>query len=155
MCSRDSIDTYISSRSWCDNDETKSIALRETVNVMYYSQHMSKNAITRQKGVSKKFVLRWTASPDQEFSQDARGWTKGMRRKWDTPVEERIRDIHANLREDPHQFFTGATAVAQEWRRRYPDTHIFGPVFYIKPISLALSAHICAAPLIFNSVTSQ
>lgn len=124
MYSRDSIGTYISSRSWCDTDEKKSIALRETVNVMYYSQHMSKNAIAKQKGVSKKFVRRWTASPDQEFSQDARGWTKGIRRKWDTSVEERIRDIHANLREDPHQFFTGATAVVQEWRRRYPDISI-------------------------------
>jgi len=87
---------------------------------MYFTHHISKNTIAQDKGVSKKFVIRWTESPDQDCSKDMRGWTKGVRRKWDVSVEARIRDIHNHLKEDPHQFFTGATAIAQEWRTRYP-----------------------------------
>ena len=39
---------------------------------------------------------------------------------WDQATVERIKEIHQFLQQDPHQFFSGATAVAQEWRRRHP-----------------------------------
>jgi transposase len=105
---------------WCYHDEKKSVELRKRVNRMYFVHRISKNAIARIEGVSKKFVVRWTKAPDQECSLDMRGWPKGVGRKWDASVVARVREIHDDLRENPHQFFTGATAIAQEWGTRYP-----------------------------------
>lgn len=110
-----------SHRIWCYNDEKKSIELRKQVNKMYFINHVSKNAIAKNMGVSKKFVSRWTKSPEQDCSVDKRGWTKGIRRKWSAITEQKIREIHQYLKDDPHQFFTGATAIAQEWRTRYAE----------------------------------
>jgi hypothetical protein len=55
---------------------------------------------------------------------DTRGWRKGVRRKWDAAVEATIRRIHRHLQEDPRQFYTGATAIAQEWRIESPHVAI-------------------------------
>jgi len=66
-------------------------------------------------------MTAWTKSPNQDFSQDNRGWPKGKRRKWNPETEQRIKEIYEQLESDPHQFYTGATAIAQEWQRKYPQ----------------------------------
>lgn len=50
---------------------------------------------------------------------DKRGWQKGKRRKWTKVDEKRIKMIYKDLEKDPFQFYTGATAIEQEWRKRY------------------------------------
>ncbi len=107
-----------------NENEKKLFRIRKKVNAMYFCDHRSHRAIARELGVSKTFVIRWTRSPDQDCSLDMRGWTRGVRRKWDASTENTIRAIHTHLNEDPRQFFTGATAVAQEWRRRYPGASL-------------------------------
>lgn len=110
-------------RTGHDNDDEKKLSrLRETVNAMDFLGRLSRRAIARDLAVSRTFVTRWSASPDQDFTSDMRGWTKDIRRKWDISVERSIRDIYRHLAEDPRQFYTGATAIAQEWRSRYPGS---------------------------------
>ncbi len=65
--------------------------------------------------------MTWTKSPDQDFNKDDRGWPKGKHRKWTKTTEERIVKIHQALEEDPYQFYSGATAIEQEWRKRHPN----------------------------------
>ena len=102
-------------------DEKKLIHLRQQVNTMYFTQDISKNMIVKEKGVSKKFVIKWTQSPKQDFSFDGRGWRKGMRRKWNPSVEGNIKDIFSSITTDSHHFYTGATAIQQEWLERYQE----------------------------------
>lgn len=40
---------------------------------MYFDHRLSKNTIIKKKKLSKKFVIRWTKSPNQDFTEDARG----------------------------------------------------------------------------------
>ena len=94
--------------------------LRRRVNQLYFAGRHSKNEISRRFRVSKKFVIRWTQDREQEFSVDGRGWKMGKGRKWKEGDRQRIQQIHTSLREDPVQFYWGATAIQQEWRRRYP-----------------------------------
>ncbi len=47
---------------------------------------------------------------------------KRGRRKWLKFAEKRIKAIHHFLKKNIYQFYTGATAVEQEWRRRHPET---------------------------------
>jgi len=103
------------------NYEKKLIKLRKGVNELFFIYHISKSMIARKKKVSRNFVIKWTRSEEQDFSKDDRGWPKGKRRIWAKIVEERIREIHNYLENDPAQFYTGATAIEQEWRTRYPD----------------------------------
>lgn len=65
--------------------------------------------------------MSWTRSPTQDFTKDNRGWPKGKRRKWNKEDEERIRTIHKQLKNDPYQFYIGATAIEQEWRRKHSE----------------------------------
>lgn len=65
--------------------------------------------------------MKWAKSPTQDFTKDNRGWPKGKRRKWTKTDEKRIRTIHKQLKNDPYQFYIGATAIEQEWRKKYPD----------------------------------
>jgi len=65
--------------------------------------------------------MRWTKSPTQNFKKDNRGWLKGKRRKWNKKDEEKIRTIHEQLKNDPYQFYIGATAIEQKWRKEYPE----------------------------------
>lgn len=65
--------------------------------------------------------MNWTKSPTQDFTKDNRGWPKGKRRRWSEEDEKRVRTIHQQLKENPYQFYIGATAIEQEWRRKYPD----------------------------------
>jgi len=101
--------------------EKKLLKLRKEVNQLFFNHHFSKSMIARKKKVSRPFVIRWTQSPNQDFSKDNRGWQKGKRRKWGKLTEKRIRQIFNDLEKDPYQFYSGATAIEQEWRRRFPN----------------------------------
>ena len=102
------------------NEEKKSLQLRALVHRLFFQEQVPKKMIARQLQVSKGFVRRWTREPAQDLAADDRGWPRGQRRAWDQATVERVKEIHQFLRHDPHQFFSGATAVAQEWRRRHP-----------------------------------
>ena len=102
------------------NGQKKLIKLRAEVNRLYFEEGLSKNAIGRKKRLSKRFVMRWTQSPQQDFNRDHRGWPMGQRRKWTQQTEDRIAHLHSALKADPKAFYLGATAIQQQWRRRYP-----------------------------------
>jgi transposase len=106
------------------NEEKKSLQLRALVHHLFFKEQVSKKMIVRQLQVSKGFVQRWTSAPEQDLSTDERGWAKGQRRQWDQTTIERIKEIHQFQQADPHQFFCGATAINQEWRRRYPQVAV-------------------------------
>lgn len=101
--------------------EKKLYALRQTVNALCFRRHLSRRTIAKELNVSRTFVTQWTRSPEQDFTVDMRGWTKGVRRKWDISVEKKIHEIHRYLKDDPYQFYTGATAIAQEWKVHFPE----------------------------------
>lgn len=82
---------------------------------------MSKSEIARTERLTRKFVMKWTKSPNQDFTVDKRGWLKGKRRKWTKTIEKRIKRIYEQLDKDPSQFYTGATAIDQRWRKEYPN----------------------------------
>jgi len=46
---------------------------------------------------------------------------KGKRRKCPKSIEKKIKTIYQFLKNDPYQFYSGATAIEQEWRKRYPE----------------------------------
>ena len=102
-------------------EEKKLILIRQQVNNLYFKYGLSKSSIMEKEGVSKPFVIRWTQSPDQDFDQDDRGWSKGKARLFSPDMVQQVLSIHSSLVADPHNFFTGATAVLQEWRVRYPE----------------------------------
>jgi hypothetical protein len=54
----------------CDHGQKKWVCIRKQVQAMYFDQHIPKSTIAQQKGVSKKFVIRWTTSPDQDCMID-------------------------------------------------------------------------------------
>ena len=100
--------------------EKKLCKLRKAVNDLFFIQHFSKSKIAHKKKVSRNFVIQWTKSPVQDFMSDNRGWPVGKRRKWDKAFEQRVKVIHQSLANDPGEFYTGASAIVQEWRKRYP-----------------------------------
>lgn len=102
--------------------EKKLFKLREKVNKLFFNHHLSKSMIAKRERVSRPFVSKWTEFPNQDFTEDNRGWEKGRRRKWTESTEKGIKTIYQFLRDDPYQFYLGATAIEQEWRRRYPET---------------------------------
>lgn len=63
----------------------------------------------------------WTKLLHQNFLEDKRGWPKGKRRKWDKVTEDRIKTIFQQLDGDFYQFYTGATAIEQKWKKIYSD----------------------------------
>ena len=65
--------------------------------------------------------MNWTKSPKQDLTVDNRGWSKGKRRKWTKADEKRIEQIHQGLEKDKLEFYTGATAIDQRWREKYPS----------------------------------
>lgn len=104
------------------NEQKKSLHLRQIVNDFYFEKHISKKMIAQSLKISKGFVVKWTKSPDQDCSLDTRGWPRGKARSWGDDTKKRVRLLHEMLESDPEQFYTGATAIAQEWRRKYgPD----------------------------------
>lgn len=102
-----------------NHEEKKLFKLRQQVNWLYFVAQLSLRQIARKTGMSRDFVRKWTRSADQDFTKDDRGWKKGQRRRWNKSVEQRIRQIHEMLAADPERFFTGATAIVQEWRQKY------------------------------------
>ena len=101
--------------------EKKLFRLRKQVNELFFNHHCKKSMIAKKEKVSRDFVRKWTQSPQQDFTQDSRGWEKGKRRKWSKITERRIKSIHQLLEKDSLRFYSGATAIEQEWRKRYPN----------------------------------
>lgn len=99
--------------------QKKIITFREKVNRLYFEEGLSKRQIINRVSMSSHFVVRWTQSPEQDMTEDHRGWRQGERRKWTQETEQRIKQIHHELCESEREFFTGATAVSQTWLRRY------------------------------------
>jgi len=89
------------------------------VNELYFNHKISKSKIAHEMKVSRNFVSRWTQSSNQNFTSDNRGWEKGKSRKWDSEIKEKIKSIRLYLENDSFEFYHGATAIQQEWRRRY------------------------------------
>jgi Putative ATPase subunit of terminase (gpP-like) len=103
------------------NDEKKAIACRRQTHLLYFEQGWSRGRIAAHLGVSRMFVHRWTQDPARRPEADARGWRKGTGRRWSADTHRRLVAIAEELRADPTEFFTGATAVLQAFRARYPD----------------------------------
>lgn len=105
----------------CYYGEKKIIKLRMKVNELFFNYHISKNMIAKKRSVSKKFVIKWTKDPNQNFIEDNRGWKKGKRKKWDKVIENKIENIYRDLENNPLKFYVGATAIENEWRKKYPS----------------------------------
>ena len=103
------------------HDQKKLIAYREKVNYLYFKEGLSKREIIKLVSMSSHFVVKWTQSPEQDMTEDHRGWKQGDRRKWTKRTEERILDIHQHLCDSEDEFFTGATAINQVWLKRYEE----------------------------------
>jgi len=122
--------SFVSSLNCCSfnctgcDDQKKLIKIRRHVNQLHFEAGWSKNRIMNELGVCKHFVIKWTQSADQDVTVDNRGWPSGQRRKWTFGTEDRIFEIYDQLKKDPAEFFHGATAIAQQWRQRYPDEQI-------------------------------
>jgi transposase len=108
-------------RKGLTDEQKKSIKEREKVNDLYFKYGIPKRVIVREEKVSRGFVDKWTQSADQDLTKDSRGWEKGRSRKWDKSTEEKIKEIRGYLDNKADDFYTGATAVEMEWRKRYPD----------------------------------
>jgi hypothetical protein len=104
-----------------NHEEKKSFELRKKVNELYFTYGHTKSFIMEKERVSKPFVIRWTKSPDQDFSDDSRGWPKDKPRLYSEGTVDCIQKIYFQLKNDPRNFYTGATAVLQGWRRDYPE----------------------------------
>lgn len=115
--------------------QKKYLALRRAVHELYFHDHLSKARIRRILKVSKQFVITWTRSPELDLTADARGWVKGKRRRWSTQTVRRVASIHRALERSARSFYSGATAIEQEWRRRYPGE----PVPPLRTLGLMLS----------------
>lgn len=68
--------------------------------------------------------MKWTKSPEQDLSIDARGWKKGKHRLYNHRDEERVLKIHRELDLNPAQPFSGASAIIQRYREVYPDAKV-------------------------------
>jgi transposase len=108
-------------RKGLTDEQKKSIKEREKVNDLYFKYGIPKRVIVREEVVSRGFVDKWTQSADQDFTKDSRGWEEGRSRKWDKCTEDKIKEIREYLDDKTDAFYTGATAVEIEWRKRYPD----------------------------------
>ena len=107
---------------WKNDQEKKQTKFRERIRDLYYVHDWSRRQIARAESISRHTVDRWTQSPDQDCSQDKRGWKRGVRRVHSDATIKRILTIHSALDTSQKRFFTGATAIDQEWRRRYKST---------------------------------
>jgi len=101
--------------------EKKLFELRKQVNNLFFNNNLTKTMIAKKKRVSRNFVIKWSKSKDLNFNKDDRGWIKGKRRKWDRSIEQKIKRIHQDLENDPHEFYIGATAIDMKWREKYPN----------------------------------
>lgn len=104
-----------------DHYEKKLFKLRKEINKLFFNHHFKKSMIAKKKKVSRNFVFAWTKSASQDFTKDNRGWKRGKRRKWDKITETRIKKIYQDLESNPLEFYVGATAIVNEWRKRYSN----------------------------------
>lgn len=74
--------------------------------------------------MSRNFVIKWTKSLNQNFEEDNRGWPKGKMRKYTKQDIRRIEIIHDELTKDKDEFFAGATAIAQKWRKKHSSIKV-------------------------------
>lgn len=65
--------------------------------------------------------MAWTKSPDQDLSSDTRGWKKHHLRQYSLRDEQRVLKIHHQLDRDASEYFSGASAILQEYQKLYPD----------------------------------
>ena len=79
------------------DDQKKLIKYREKINLLHFEAGWGKNRIVRKLGMSKHTVIRWTQSPEQDFTCDKRGWPKGKRRKWSEATEKKFGRFINNL----------------------------------------------------------
>ena len=66
--------------------------------------------------------MKWTKLSNQNFTQDNRGWKKGIKRKWNKATEKKIKQIYQEVENNPIKFYSGATAIDLEWRKKYPES---------------------------------
>jgi hypothetical protein len=66
--------------------------------------------------------MAWTEASNQEVSTDHRGWPKNKLRRYSHQDEQRVQKIYHELTYDPEAYFTGALAIFQRYRKRYPHT---------------------------------
>ncbi len=71
--------------------------------------------------------MKWTKTPDQDLSFDARGWKKGIYRSYSRLEEKRIIRIQQELDANLQEPFSGASAILQRYQEVYPSA---------KPVSL-------------------
>lgn len=88
---------------------------------LYFEVGYSKSRIAGLLGVSKGFVVNWTQAEAPDPAHDARGWQKGQGRKWGDTTRRRICRLHAELERSPRAFYSGASAIQQRYRSRYPE----------------------------------
>ena len=81
--------------------------------------------------------MAWTKSPDQDFSCDGRGWPKSKLRRYSEREETRVLEIYHELADDPEEYFNGASAILQHYRRRYPGA----PSLSLRFIGRTLAKH--------------
>jgi transposase len=101
------------------DEEKKLIDQRKRVAELFFERGLNKQSIAAKVGMSRKFVRRWTETKEMERDQDQRGWRKGRRRSLSVEVERRIQEIYNYLSTNEYEFFSGATAIEQEWKKRY------------------------------------
>ena len=120
------------------NSHEKKDALdnRRLVHRLHFVKGWSRHRIAEVTGLRRAFVTQWTRSADQDLEADARGWSKGLRRRYDQSLEERVAAIHQELRDADDQFFDGASAVQQLYRERHSDE----PVPALRTIGRVMSS---------------
>ncbi len=106
------------------DEQKKATGLRLQVRYLYFEAGYSKTQIATLLNVSKGFVVNWTQSMGQDPALDARGWPKGRGRKWDETTRKRIQRLHAELERSPRAFYSGASAIQQRYRVRYPASPV-------------------------------
>jgi len=104
--------------------QKKAFELRRQTQYLYFESGCSKTQIAKLLDVSKGFVVNWTQSKHRSPGADARGWPKGRGRKWDVATRRRIQRLHAELERSPRAFFSGASAIQQQYRARYPASRV-------------------------------
>jgi hypothetical protein len=95
-----------------------------------FLEHLPRRTIARQEHVSRWFVKHWTQSPTQVLDRDERGWKKNRGRHYTARDEQRVLTLHQELDDNARVYFAGASAILQEYQRRYPNGKLL-PLRYI------------------------
>lgn len=106
------------------DEQKKAIGLRREARRLHFELGYSKTQIAQVLNVSKGFVVNWTQSSRREPARDGRGWRRGRARKWGAATRRRVRQVHSELERSPREFYSGASAIAQRFRQRYPNSPV-------------------------------